>query len=229
MYYLRRASERGHANHGWLDTYHTFSFADYYDPEHMAFGPLRVINEDRIAGGEGFPTHGHRDMEIVTYVIDGVLAHKDSLGNGTNITPGEIQRMSAGTGIRHSEYNASDKETHLLQIWIMPEKEGIQPSYGQKRFDIGGQGLTLLVSKNGDEGSVTINQEASIYAGRWTAGKEIKFKMASERKAWVQVVRGDLLVNDQQLHVSDGLGISEVQDLNLKAQSDCEFLLFDLP
>ncbi len=229
MYYLRRASDRGHANHGWLDTNHTFSFADYRDPEHMGFGVLRVINEDRVAGGEGFPTHGHRDMEIITYVIEGALAHKDSLGNGTTITPGEIQRMSAGTGIRHSEYNASDKTTHFLQIWIMPEKEGIKPGYGQKKFDISANKLTLLVSKKGDDGSITINQEASIYAGKWTAGKELKFRMDRSRKAWIQVVRGNLTVNDQELQTSDGLGIGEIQDINLKAKSDCEFLLFDLP
>jgi quercetin 2,3-dioxygenase len=229
MYYLRRASDRGHANYGWLDTYHTFSFADYRDPEHMGFSVLRVINEDRIAGGEGFPTHGHRDMEIITYVTEGALAHKDSLGNGTTITPGEVQRMSAGTGIRHSEYNAMEKPTHLFQIWILPEKEGVKPGYGQKRFEIGDKNLTLLVSKDGEDGSITINQEASIYAGRWAAGKELKFKMDSSRKAWIQMVRGNLMVNDQELQTSDGIGIAEIQDINLKAKSECEFLLFDLP
>jgi len=166
--YLRKSLDRGHFNHGWLDTYHSFSFADYHDDRHMGFGPLRVINEDRVAAGGGFPTHGHRDMEIITYVISGALAHKDTLGNSTAITPGEVQRMSAGTGIRHSEFNHSAGEpVHLLQIWILPDQEALPPSYDQKRFDFSkARSLTLLASKTGREGSVSISQEVDLYGAK---------------------------------------------------------------
>jgi hypothetical protein len=230
MMYLRKAKERGHANYGWLDTYHTFSFSDYYDPKHMGFGPLRVINEDRVAAGAGFPTHPHRDMEIITYVISGALAHKDSMGTSSTIYPGEIQKMSAGTGIRHSEYSDSDKETHLLQIWIMPDKEGIEPNYGQQKIDWGkDKHLALLASKDGREGSIKIQQETDLFGAKWEKGHELKFKVDSKRLVWIQMVKGDVTVNGQQIQNGDGLAIAEESELVLKANAESEFLLFDLP
>jgi redox-sensitive bicupin YhaK (pirin superfamily) len=231
MYNLRKSNERGHANHGWLDSQHTFSFADYYDPRNMGFGALRVINDDRIKGGGGFPTHGHRDMEIITYVIAGALEHKDTLGTAEVLRPGEVQRMSAGSGIRHSEYNPSPTEPlHLLQIWILPEKEGIKPRYGQKKFDFAGQkDFTLVASKTGRQGSLDVNQDANIYVGHWKSGQQSELKIGSDRRAWIQMVKGQLHVDDQILNEGDGLGVTEKDILKFQAKSDSEFLVFDLP
>lgn len=230
MYAVRYSRERGHVNHGWLETQHTFSFADYYDPEQMGFGVLRVINEDRIRGSSGFGMHGHQDMEIITYVISGALEHKDTLGNATIIQPGEIQRMSAGTGIRHSEFNHfEDKKTHLLQIWIMPEKEGITPSYDQKtiiqKFEK--DNFILAASRDGRDGSVSLNQDLNLYVGKFKAGEERRIK--TDRPVWVQIVHGGLNVNNILLNTGDGLGVEEEYDIRLKAREDVEFLYFDLP
>jgi redox-sensitive bicupin YhaK (pirin superfamily) len=232
MYYLRKSRDRGHIDHGWLDTYHTFSFGDYYDPKHMGFRALRVINEDTIAGGIGFPMHGHRDMEIVTYVTEGALEHQDTLGTYSVIEPGEVQRMSAGYGIRHSEMNADEKKpVHLLQIWIMTEKEGIPPSYDQVSFKkkIGKEKFFLIASKEGAEDVVSINQDVKIYRGEYKLGEEMTFEIPNQRHAWVQIVKGKVRVNDQELSQGDGLGVSEVDKLNFKTLDDAEFLVFDLP
>lgn len=230
MYTVRRAKDRGHANHGWLDTYHTFSFADYYDPEQMGFGVLRVINEDTIDGGMGFATHGHRDMEIITYVTEGALEHKDTLGSNAVIRPGDVQRMSAGTGIRHSEFNhLKDGKTHLLQIWILPEKEGLAPGYGQKNFTdrIEKEGFALVASRDGRDGSIGLNQDVNLYAGKFKNGDSRMLE--TTRTAWVQVIKGDLRVNEIMLASGDGLGIEAVKAIRLQANSDVEFLYFDLP
>ncbi len=232
MMKLRKAGERGHADHGWLNAYHTFSFADYYDEANMGFRDLRVINEDRIQGGAGFPTHGHRDMEIITYIIEGALAHKDSMGNIASITPGEVQRMSAGTGVRHSEFNhMPNQQTHLMQIWILPEKEGITPSYGQKSFteSFKNKNFVLVVSKDGREGSITMNQNASMYVGKFAASETMEYKIEPGRHVWLQMVKGSLTVNDQTLETSDGLAVSNEPNLNLNAKATTEFILFDLP
>lgn len=231
MYYLRKADERGHIDHGWLDTYHTFSFGDYYDPKHMGFRALRVINEDTIAGGIGFPMHAHRDMEIITYVTDGALEHKDTIGTHSVIRPGEVQRMSAGSGIRHSEMNADkEKPVHLLQIWIMTEKEGIPPGYDQVSFrkKAETEKFFLIASKDGAEGAVSIHQDVNLYTGRYSAGEETLFEIPKNRHAWVQVVKGELQVNDQNLSRGDGLGISKIERLDIKSLKDSEFLIFDL-
>lgn len=230
MFTIRRSKERGHANHGWLDSYHTFSFADYYDPKHMAFGPLRVINEDVIDGGAGFPTHAHRDMEIITYIIDGALEHKDSMGTSAVIRPGEVQHMSAGTGVRHSEFNPSkDQKTHLFQIWIMPLKEGIAPAYGQKKFEFEkAKDMTLVVSHKGVDGSLPINQDADIYVAKWKKDQFSDFKLRPGGKAWIQMVKGSLQVNGQKLLSSDAMAITEEESLKLKADEASEFLVFDL-
>lgn len=232
MYYLRKASDRGHIDHGWLDTYHTFSFGDYYDPKHMGFRALRVINEDTVAGGIGFPMHGHRDMEIVTYVTEGALQHEDTLGTHSVIEPGELQRMSAGSGLKHSEMNADEKKpVHLLQIWLMTEKEGIPPSYDQVSFKkkIGKEKFFLIGSKQGGEDAVSINQDVKIYRGQYSLGEGMSFDIPENRHAWIQVVKGDLKVNDQSLSQGDGLGISDIAKLEIKSLKDSEFLLFDLP
>jgi redox-sensitive bicupin YhaK (pirin superfamily) len=234
MYYLRKSNERGHLDHGWLDTYHTFSFGDYYDPKHMGFRALRVINEDTIAGGIGFPMHGHKDMEIITYVTDGALEHTDTLGTHSVIEPGEVQRMSAGSGIRHSEMNHDEKKpVHLLQIWIMTEKEGIPPSYDQisfkKNLNTPKGKFFLIGSKEGAEDAVSINQDVKLYNGRYASGESMNFDIPKNRHAWVQVVKGNLKVNDQELSQGDGLGISEIQKLEIKSLKDSEFLVFDLP
>lgn len=231
MYYLRKANDRGHIDHGWLDTYHTFSFGDYYDPKHMGFRALRVINEDTIAGGIGFPMHGHRDMEIVTYVTEGALEHEDTLGTHSVIEPGEVQRMSAGTGIKHSEMNSdSKKPVHLLQIWIMTEKEGIPPSYDQISYKkvAAKEKFFEIASKKGSETSVSINQDVKIYRGQYNLGEGMSFDIPQNRHAWIQVVKGDLKVNDQTLAQGDGLGISDISKLEIKSLKDSEFLLFDL-
>ncbi|MBX3267919.1 MAG: pirin family protein [Acidobacteria bacterium] len=231
MIKIRRSGERGHANHGWLDTYHSFSFADYYDPQHMGFRSLRVINEDFIEPAQGFPTHGHRDMEIVTYVIEGELSHRDSMGNGETIRPHEVQRMTAGTGVLHSEYSSPTDKTHMLQIWLLPEKKNLQPSYEQTYFapeEKQGK-LRLVASRGGDDGSVHINQDVRLYASLLSAGDEVKHELAEGRYAWVQLISGELAINGETLKPGDGAAISEETTLELKANADgTEFLLFDL-
>jgi hypothetical protein len=231
MIQLRKAHDRGHANHGWLDSWHTFSFADYHDPAHVSFSALRVINEDRVAPGEGFPAHPHRDMEIITYVLEGALEHKDSLGTGAVIHPGEVQRMSAGTGIRHSEFNHSQSEpVHFLQIWILPNRLGVKPGYDQKRIDpteLDGK-LRLVASPDGRAGSVTIHQDASVYAARLN-GNEVTYTPAPGRRAWLQVARGAVQLNGTTLQAGDGAGIENEPTLRLVADGSAEVLLFDLP
>ncbi len=231
MIQLRKANDRGHANHGWLDSWHTFSFADYHDPKHVSFSALRVINEDRVSPGEGFPTHPHRDMEIITYVLEGALEHKDSLGTGSVIRPGEVQRMSAGTGIRHSEFNHSKSApVHFLQIWILPDRHGVTPGYEQKRIDpveFNGK-LRLVASPDGRDGSVTIHQNASIYVARLNSD-EVTHTLASGRRAWLQVARGTARINGITLHAGDGAGVEDEPALRLTADGSAEVLLFDLP
>jgi redox-sensitive bicupin YhaK (pirin superfamily) len=233
MISVRRSDERGAANLGWLDSRHTFSFGDYYDARHMGFGPLRVINEDRVRPGAGFGTHGHRDMEIVSYVLEGALEHKDSIGTGSVIRPGDVQRMSAGTGIRHSEFNHSDKDpVHFLQIWLLPERDGLPPSYEQKTFgDTDKRGrLRLVASRTGRDGSVTIHQDAEIFAAAKDRGETVSHALAGGRKAWVQVVRGAVAVNGEELRAGDGAQAKDVAKLDVSARSDgSEILLFDLP
>ena len=232
MIAIRRADERGHADHGWLDTWHTFSFADYYDPRFMGFSELRVINEDRVAPGTGFPTHGHRDMEIVTYVLEGALEHRDSLGTGSVIRPGEVQRMSAGTGVQHSEYNASKTEpVHLLQIWIEPSAAGIAPSYEQKTIpeaDRRGR-LRLIASPDGQDGSVTIHQDARMYAALLAAGDKVEHAAAPGRRLWLQVARGAVTANGQWLGQGDGAAIIDERALIVAGVEPAEIILFDLP
>ena len=232
MIELRKANERGHANHGWLDTWHSFSFADYHDPAHVSFGPLRVINEDRVQPGAGFPTHGHRDMEIVTYVLEGALAHQDSMGNGSTIVPGDVQRMSAGKGVLHSEYNhARDEVTHLLQIWIHPDVTGISPGYEQKRFppeEKRGR-LRLIASADGREGSVTIHQDAALYAALLDGEERLIHPLAPGRRAYVHVARGEVTANGRPLGPGDALKAADEPAVTLERGKDAEVLLFDLP
>lgn len=228
---VRKSKDRGHFDHGWLKSYHTFSFADYYDPKFMHFRDLRVINEDFIEGGKGFPTHGHRDMEIITVILDGKLEHKDSMGNTATISPGEVQRMSAGTGVRHSEFNhLKDQPTHLLQIWILPEKESVDPGYGQKNFakDLAAKGLVLAVSKDGRDGSITMNQTADVWIGKLKSGETRDFSLQPGRHSWIQVAKGSLTVNGILLEQGDGVAISEESTLKLESK-DSDFILFDLP
>lgn len=230
MIRIRKADERGHFDHGWLDTYHTFSFADYYDPEFMGFRALRVINEDRVEPGRGFGTHSHRDMEIVTYVLEGALEHRDSLGTGSVIRPGEVQRMSAGTGVLHSEVNPSPKESvHLLQIWILPERRGIKPEYEQKTFpaDERKGKLRLVASHDGAEGSLKIHQDAKLFAATIKDGQTITYDLPSGRYAWLQVARGSIDLNGQTLNAGDGAAIQDERTLTLRGR-DAEVLLFDL-
>jgi hypothetical protein len=229
---IRPAKERGHADHGWLDTWHTFSFSDYYDPRFMGFRGLRVINEDVVAPGRGFPTHGHRDMEIITYVLHGALEHRDSLGTGSIIRPGDVQRMSAGTGVRHSEANPSRTESvHLLQIWIEPASAGIEPSYEQKVFadDDKRDRLRLVASPDGADGSVTIHQDARVYATLLGPGRQVVYRLAPGRHAWVHVARGSLTLNGERLSAGDGAAISAEPTATLVGEQDAEALLFDLP
>ena len=231
MITIRRSNERGHANHGWLDTNFTFSFADYYDPNFMGFRNLRVINEDRIEPAQGFPTHGHRDMEIITYVISGELSHRDSMGNGETIHPNEVQRMTAGTGVLHSEYSSPTDRTHLLQIWILPEKRNLQPGYEQKFFEREEKEgtLKLIASRGGDDGSVHINQDVRLFASVLKSGETVKQELAEGRHAWIQLISGELEVNGQKLEPGDGAAITDEKSLALKALKDnTEFLLFDL-
>ena len=232
MITVRKNSERGHANHGWLDSRHTFSFADYHDPEHMGVSVLRVINEDRVQPGAGFPTHGHRDMEIVSYVLAGALEHRDSLGNGSVIRPGDVQRMSAGSGVRHSESNASDKEpVHFLQIWILPKARGSKPGYEQKHFEpaeLDGR-LRVVASPDGRDGSVTIHQDASLYATKLADGARVSHTLAPGRTAYVHVARGELSVNGRRLGAGDGARIDNETHLTLADGRAAEALVFDLP
>ena len=231
MLQLRKGNERGYADHGWLKSFHTFSFADYYDSEHMGFGSLRVINEDRIAPGGGFGTHGHRDMEIISYVLEGALAHKDNMGNGSSIVPGDVQRMSAGKGVLHSEYNhAKDGETHFLQIWIEPNVTGIRPSYEQKHFDAASKRghLRLIASADGREGSVLIHQDAAVYAALLDGAERIAYELSPARRAYVHVARGNLTVNGQRLEAGDALKASGVNELVLENGEQAELILFDL-
>ena len=231
MIELRRAAERGHANHGWLDSFHSFSFADYHDPRHVGFGSLRVINEDRIQPGTGFGTHSHRDMEIVSYVLEGALAHQDSMGNGSSIVPGDVQRMSAGTGVRHSEYNHEPSGvTHFLQIWIEPAVRGIAPGYEQKHFDAAAKRgrLQLVASPDGRDGSVTIHQDAYMYAALIDGGERLTYPLAKGRRAYVHVARGHLTVGGNELGAGDGLKASDVAEIVLERGEQAEVLLFDL-
>jgi hypothetical protein len=231
MITLRRSGERGHADHGWLDSHHTFSFAGYYDPNHMGFRALRVINEDRVKPGEGFGTHPHRDMEIVSYVLSGALAHKDSMGNGSTIRPGDVQRMSAGTGVTHSEFNASHADlVHFLQIWILPEERGIAPGYEQKRFeDEEKRGrLRLIASRDGREGSVTIHQDASIHATLLGPGEAVTHALAPSRHAWIQVIRGEISLGKETLSAGDGAAVSEESEISIVGRALAEVLVFDL-
>ncbi|MBO1349646.1 MAG: pirin family protein [Hormoscilla sp. GUM202] len=228
---IRKGTERGQANHGWLKSYHTFSFANYYDRNYMGFRDLRVINEDRVQGGNGFGTHPHRDMEIISYVLEGALEHKDSMGNGSVIEPGDAQIMSAGTGITHSEYNHSDRElVHFLQIWVQPNKIGLSPRYEQKFFPIESKlnQLRLIVSSDGRDGSITIHQDANIYASLLEAGREIVYQGKPDRHVWVQVARGKMMLDDELLEAGDGAAVSAAESLQLVGKEKAEFLLFDL-
>ncbi|MFU2050910.1 pirin family protein [Bordetella hinzii] len=232
MITVRPAAERGHANHGWLDTFHTFSFANYYDPEHMGFGPLRVINDDRIAAGRGFGTHGHRDMEIITYVLDGAVAHKDSMGTGSTIRPGDVQRMSAGRGVLHSEFNPQpDAATHMLQIWIEPDVAGIAPEYEQKSFDDADKRgkLRQVASPDGAEGSLRIHQDVRLYAGLFDGAETADLGLAAGRRAWVHVARGSVTVNGQALKAGDGWALEGETAVTLRDGDAAEVLVFDLP
>jgi len=232
MLATRRSAERGYADHGWLKSFHSFSFADYYDPRHMGFGPLRVINEDRVEPGMGFGTHGHRDMEIISYVLDGELAHKDSLGNGSVIRPGDVQRMSAGTGVRHSEFNHSSAQaTHFLQIWIEPGVQGIAPSYEEKRFEAADKRgrLRLVASPDGAEGSVTIHQDARVYAGLFDGDERATLAVAPGRRAYVHVARGEIEVDGQRLVAGDAAMVTDAGRIELAGGRDAEVLAFDLP
>ncbi len=232
MIEIRRSEERGHANHGWLDSHFTFSFADYYDPRHMGFRALRVINDDLVKGRAGFGMHPHQDMEIITYMLDGALAHKDSMGNGSTIRPGEVQRMTAGTGIRHSEFNPGDETAHLLQIWLLPRERGLTPSYDQKFFsgDTKAGQLALIASPDGRDGSMRIEQDTSLYASWLTTGESVRHELAPGRHAWLQVARGSVKLGDQSLNEGDGAALSEETDVVIEGQSEAgsEFLLFDL-
>ena len=229
---VRKSSERGHAEHGWLDSFHSFSFADYYDPQHMGFGPLRVINEDRVQPGRGFGAHGHRDMEIISYVLAGGLAHKDSMGNGSTIRPGDVQRMSAGTGVTHSEFNASqDEPVHFLQIWIEPAQRGIRPGYEEKRFDADSKRgrLRLVASPDGADGSVTIHQDARLYAALMDDADTLEHAMSPDRRAYVHVIRGEVEVNGQLLSGGDAIKLTREARVKLAKARNAEVLLFDLP
>ncbi|MCA0407521.1 MAG: pirin family protein [Proteobacteria bacterium] len=229
---LRPADARGHANHGWLDSHHTFSFANYFDTDHMGFGPLRVINEDRVAPGMGFSPHGHRDMEIISYVVEGALEHKDSMGSGSVIRPGDVQVMSAGSGVRHSEFNASKTDpVHFLQIWILPEAANVTPRYAEKTFSAQDKRnrLALIVSGDGREGSLMIHQKADLYATLLDAGTTLEHKLAENRVSWVQVVAGAGVVNGVEVRAGDGVAILG-GDVNLSASAaNTELLVFDLP
>jgi hypothetical protein len=232
MLEIRRSGQRGHANHGWLDSHHTFSFADYHDPDQMGYGPLRVINEDRVQAGRGFGAHGHRDMEIISYVLEGGLAHRDSMGNGSVLRPGDVQRMSAGTGVTHSEFNASDRDpVHFLQIWIEPSVRGVAPGYEEKRFeDSDKRGrLRLIASQDGREGSVSIHQDANLYAALLDGEEAVEFAARPGRRTYVHVARGRVSVNGQELAAGDALKTSGEARMLIDRGQSAEVLLFDLP
>ncbi len=231
MLTIRKAEDRGHANHGWLDSYHTFSFANYYDPNHMEFRALRVINEDRVTPGAGFGTHGHRDMEILTYVLEGALEHKDSIGTGSVIKPGDVQRMSAGTGIQHSEFNHSKTDSvHFLQIWLLPEKKGLPASYEQREFGLAQNPgkLHLVAARDGREGAITVHQDVDLYAAVLEPNQRVSYTLQAQRYAWVQVARGEITLNGLPLDKGDGAAISDETDIVIEARTDAEILLFDL-
>jgi redox-sensitive bicupin YhaK (pirin superfamily) len=231
MIEIRKSEERGHFDHGWLNTYFTFSFADYYDPKHVHFRTLRVLNDDRVAPGQGFPTHPHRDMEIVTYVLEGALEHRDSMGSGSVIRPGDVQYMSAGSGVTHSEFNASDKEpVHLLQIWMFPEKQGLKPTYGQKNFSEAEKRgkLRLVVSPDGRNGSIQIRQDNKLYATLLGKGETVRHELDADRHAYIQVARGSVKLNGTQLEAGDGAAISAEKAVELTGVDQAEVLLFDL-
>lgn len=240
MFTIRKSLARGHANHGWLESFHTFSFANYYDPQQMGFRDLRVINEDYIARGTGFGTHPHKDMEIITYVVKGALEHKDSMGNTAIIRPGEVQKMSAGTGVRHSEFNPSEEEDiHLFQIWILPETAGGTPSYGQKSFEaeLSSKKMVLVVSKDEREGSIGIKQDVDMYISRLKSGESVDFKLRPKRGAWIQLVKGKLKIGEHEISAGDAISTngngeggesSDTQKLKFQAMEDSEFILFDL-
>ncbi len=229
MIYIRKANDRGHANHGWLDSWHSFSFADYYDPDFMGFSALRVINDDRIAAGEGFPTHPHKDMEILTYVMEGAVAHQDSMGNKEQVNAGEFQIMSAGTGIRHSEFNAyQDRDLHLYQIWIIPDQKNLTPRYEQKAFDVP-QGRQLVLSPDARDGSLKVFQDMTLT--RWALLKDEQsvYQMQADRRVWIQVVKGNVSINGQHVSTSDGVAIWDEAAISIHADDKAEILLFDLP
>jgi len=229
---IRRSTDRGYADHGWLKSFHSFSFADYFDPEHVEFGPLRVINEDRVAPGQGFGTHGHRDMEIISYVLSGELAHKDSMGNGSTIRPGDVQRMSAGTGVRHSEFNPSTSDpVHFLQIWIQPDKQRIEPSYEEKRFSSEEKRgrLRLIASPDRADGSVLIHQDSRVYAGLFNGAEQAVLEVKPGRRIYVHVARGSLTANDSKLTAGDALKLTDAKTLTLKDGNEAEVIVFDLP
>jgi quercetin 2,3-dioxygenase len=231
MIKIRKSDERGHADHGWLDTHFTFSFADYFDPEYVQFRTLRVMNDDCVAGGGGFPTHPHRDMEIVTYVLEGALEHRDSMGNGSVIKPGDVQYMSAGTGVTHSEFNASQTEpVHLYQIWMFPEKKGLKPQYDQKNFSVAEKRgkLRLVASPDGREGSVKIRQDNDLYVTLLGSGESVRHELEPDRHAYVQVARGSVKLNGTKLEEGDGAALSEETSIELTGVKDAEVLLFDL-
>lgn len=232
MVVIRKSLDRGIAEHGWLHSRHTFSFADYYDAKHMGFGVLRVINEDKIDGGAGFGTHGHRDMEIISYVVEGALEHQDSIGNKTTIKPGEVQRMSAGTGIQHSEYNhLKDRQTHFLQVWILPDRNGITPSYEQRSFESDFQKgeLTLVVSRDGRDGSISIHQDINLYVLKSQRSGSYSLKNLQNRRGWVQVMKGNLNLANHTLEAGDGAAVTDESMIHLSWDADSEFMVFDLP
>jgi redox-sensitive bicupin YhaK (pirin superfamily) len=231
MLTIRQSNQRGHFNHGWLNTYHTFSFDQYYDPRYLGFRSLRVINEDFVAPGRGFPKHGHRDMEIITYILEGALKHEDSIGNGSVIRPGDVQRMTAGTGVRHSEFNGStDESVHLLQIWIIPNADNLQPGYEQKAFSLEERlnRLRLIASADGRDGSVTVNQDISLFASIIDAGQQVEYAIDEKRYGWLQVARGAVEVNGEQANQGDGVVIVAESSLKIRAAEPSEVLLFDL-
>jgi redox-sensitive bicupin YhaK (pirin superfamily) len=231
MIIVRPSEQRGKANHGWLESRHSFSFADYYDRRHMGFGALRVINEDRVAPGAGFDTHGHRDMEIISYVLDGALEHKDSIGTGSVIRPGDVQRMTAGTGVRHSEFNASKTEpVHFLQIWIIPDTVGLKPGYEQKSFPVADRTdrLRLVASRAGRDGSLTVHQDVNLYAAVLTPEARLRLSLPADRHVWVQVARGDATANGEELAEGDGAAIFDQQEIQFGSDGGGEILVFDL-
>ena len=232
MTQIRRSNERGYADHGWLKSFHSFSFADYFDPEHIEFGPLRVINEDRVDPGQGFGTHGHRDMEIISYVLSGELAHKDSMGNGSTIRPGDVQRMSAGRGVMHSEFNPSkDEPVHFLQIWIQPDRQRIEPSYEEKSFSTEEKRgrLRVIASPDRADGSVLIHQDATVYAGLFNGAEQAVLDVKPGRRLYVHVARGSIVANDTKLTAGDALKLTDGRQLTLNGGQDAEVIVFDLP